>query len=91
MANIGSNITHLNSRDAGLQSERLEKTAHDFRSSLNIIIGFSELLLDEAPGKINDEQRRALSDIHDSGLRLLDIVNRVFDPSSPEYHKIFRC
>lgn len=91
MANISGNITHLNSRDAGLQSERLEKAAHDFRSPLNIIIGFSDLLLDEAPGKINDEQRRALNDIRDSGLRLLDIVNRIFDPSSPEYRKIFRC
>lgn len=91
MANVSGNITHLGGRDAGLQSERLEKAEHDFRSPLNIIIGFSELLLDETPGKINNEQRCALNDIHNSGLRLLEIVNRIFDPSSPEYRKIFRC
>jgi two-component system, cell cycle sensor histidine kinase PleC len=58
-----------------LLSERLEKMSHDFRTPLNIIIGFSELMLEEVPGKINDEQRHSLNDIHDSGQRLLTLLN----------------
>ena len=53
----------------------LSRMSHDFRTPLNIIIGFSELMLDEVPGKINEDQRRSLNDILDSARRLLDMVN----------------
>jgi len=49
--------------------------SHDFRTPLNIIIGFSELMLEEIPGKINEEQRSDLNDILNSGKRLLTLVN----------------
>ena len=49
--------------------------SHDLRTPLNIIIGFSELMLEEIPGKINEEQRRDLKDILSSGQRLLGLVN----------------
>ena len=49
--------------------------SHDFRTPLNIIIGFAELMLDEVPGKINEEQRRGLNDILNSARRLLELVN----------------
>jgi hypothetical protein len=55
----------------------VEKTAHDFRASLNIIIGFTELMLDEATGKINKEQRRSLNDILSNGKRLLDLSDDI--------------
>jgi signal transduction histidine kinase len=55
----------------------IEKTAHDFRSSLGIIIGFSELMLDEVMGKINREQRRSLQDILKNGQHLLDLVDNI--------------
>jgi signal transduction histidine kinase len=53
--------------------------AHDFRTPLNIIIGFSELMLEEIPGKINEEQRRDLVDILNSGKRLLGLVNTMLE------------
>jgi len=63
----------------------IEKTAHDLRASLNIIIGFSELMLDEAMGKINKEQRRSLKDILNNGKRLYglsdEIIRRLEDAS----------
>lgn len=68
---------------------RFEQLSHDFRSPLNIIIGFTELLLDEIPGKINDEQRRSLNDILNSGRRLLSLTDKVFDTSSTDFKKIF--
>ncbi len=55
----------------------IEKIAHDCRSSLNVIIGFTELMLDEVPGKINEEQRSSLNDILNSGHRLLYLVNDI--------------
>jgi len=48
----------------------IAKTAHDLRASLNIIIGFTELMLDEVMGKINKEQRRSLKDILNNSKRL---------------------
>ena len=61
--------------DMKARSRLLSEMSHDFRTPLNIIIGFAELMLDEVPGKINEEQRRALNDILSSAKRLLDIVN----------------
>ena len=55
----------------------IEKTAHDMRASLNIIIGFSELMLDETMGKINKEQRRSLNDILNNGKRLFSLSDEI--------------
>jgi signal transduction histidine kinase len=87
MAFKNSNTIQLEGKEDKLHRERLEQISHDFRTPLNIIIGFAELLLDEAPGKINDEQRRSLNDILNSGHRLLGLVNEIFDPSSPDSKK----
>lgn len=55
----------------------IEKMVHDFRASLNIIIGFTELMLDEVTGKINKEQRRSLNDILNNSKRLLDLSDDI--------------
>jgi signal transduction histidine kinase len=62
----------------------IDKIAHDFRSSLNIITGFTELMLDEVTGKINAEQRYALNDILNNGKRLLALVDDVVKKSKTE-------
>ena len=89
MAHNNGHTIQLKTTEARLRYERLEHISHDFRTPLNIIIGFTELLLDEAPGKINDEQRRSLNDILDSSRRLLSLVNELFDASSPAFKKMF--
>ena len=61
------------------EAERPRDLAHDFRTPLNIIIGFSELLLEEIPGKLNEEQRLDLTDILNSGRRLLKTVNAMLE------------
>jgi len=43
--------------------ENLDKITHDIRSSINIIIGYTQLMLDQTTGKINAQQRQALQDI----------------------------
>jgi signal transduction histidine kinase len=53
------------------------RLSHDIHTQLNIIIGFVELMLDEVPGKINDEQRRNLNDVLNSGKRLLELLHDI--------------
>ena len=76
MARIdGDNGGHTPAVNMKAKSELLSEMSHDFRTPLNIIIGFAELMLEEVPGKINEDQRRALNDILNSAKRLLDLVN----------------
>ena len=63
------------------KSEFVSKISHEFRTSLNIILGFTELLLDEVPGRINAEQRRSLNDIHASSKHLIKLVDEYLDNS----------
>jgi len=70
-----------------LKSEFLANMSHGLRTPLNVIIGFSELVRDEVPGKLNDEQRQCLDDIQSSGKHLLDLINEVLDLSRIESGK----
>jgi len=64
--------------------ERLAGIAHELRTPLNAIIGFSELIRDQAFG--NDPRRYAEygGNIHRSGLKLLQLVNRILDTAEHE-------
>ncbi len=71
-----------------LKSEFLAHMSHDLRTPLNVIIGFSQLMADEVPGKVNDEQRQCLNDILDSSQHLLNLINEVLDLSKIESGKM---
>lgn len=61
------------------KSELASKMSHEFRTALNVIIGFTELMLDEVPGPINQQQRHSLNDIHASSQRLMTLVNEYLE------------
>jgi signal transduction histidine kinase len=87
MAHIASKTIKFHPGDAKTSREQIERISHDFRTPLNIISGFAELLLDEVPGKINEEQRRSLNDILSSSQRLLKLVDEIFSPSAADSKK----
>lgn len=74
-------MAHTNTDRVKAETDFSTKMSHDFRTPLNIIIGFTELMLDEVPGKINENQRRSLTDILNSARRLLDMVNNMAEHS----------
>jgi PAS domain S-box-containing protein len=67
-----------------LKSEFVANMSHELRTPLNGIIGFSEMLIDERPGSINDRQREYLTDILVSGRHLLHLINDILDLSKVE-------
>ena len=70
------------------KSEFIAAMSHELRTPLNSVLGFTELLLDEIPGNVNDEQRESLNDIYQGGRYLLSLINEVLDLSSIEAGKM---
>jgi signal transduction histidine kinase/DNA-binding response OmpR family regulator len=67
------------------KSRFLANMSHELRTPLNAILGFSELLLDDAKGRIDEATRhRFLAQIHGSGEHLLQLINDVLDLSKVE-------
>lgn len=62
----------------------LSSMSHDLRTPLNAIIGFSDLLLDESYGNLNEDQIDFLSDIKSSSDHLLELIEHVLDISKIE-------
>jgi signal transduction histidine kinase len=70
------------------KSEFLANMSHELRTPLTSIIGFSELLLEEAYGELNDKQRKYLNNVSSSGKHLLDLINGILDLSKVEAGKM---
>lgn len=75
------------------KSEFVATLSHEFRTPLNAILGFSELLRNEMMGPIGSRAYKEYAeDIHQSGQMMLSLVDDVLDLSSleagkREYHK----
>lgn len=62
------------------KSEFLANISHDLRTPLNAILGFSEMVLGEVSGPLENETYRGyLENIHKGGQLLLSIVNDILD------------
>jgi PAS domain S-box-containing protein len=67
-----------------LKSDFLASMSHELRTPLHTILGFAELLEEEAEGPLNDKQRRFLHHIQEDSEHLLGLINDVLDLSKIE-------
>jgi signal transduction histidine kinase/CheY-like chemotaxis protein len=70
------------------KSDFLANMSHELRTPLNAIIGFSEVLLEQMFGPLNDKQTEYLGDIVTSGRHLLLLINDTLDLSKIEAGKM---
>jgi signal transduction histidine kinase len=71
------------------KSDFLAKISHEIRTPLNAIIGFSEVMMEERLGPLdNDRYRAYLKDIHASGEHLVSLLNDLLDLSKIEAGKL---
>jgi signal transduction histidine kinase len=62
--------------------------SHELRTPLNAVIGYSQLLLDDAHDEGEEEIARDLENIHGAGAHLLKLVNDILDYSKIEAGKL---
>ncbi len=70
------------------KSRFLSNMSHELRTPLNHIIGFTELLMDQCFGELNEIQAEYLRDVHQSSRHLLLLINDVLDLSKVDAGKM---
>lgn len=82
---IGHAMLHSRiQKETKLKSEFLACMSHEFRTPLNAIIGFSQMLGNEDFGSLNEKQKKFVNNILISGEHLLRLVNDILDLSKIE-------
>jgi len=71
-------------RSSAAKSEFIAKMSHELRTPLNAVIGYSEILLEEAEGDKDLQSAADLGRIHEAGIHLLKLVNEILDLSRIE-------
>ena len=88
MANVQKNelaVSNLKLEDASrAKSEFLANMSHELRTPLNSVIGFSQVLLDQLFGPVNDKQEEYVGYILSSGKHLLLLINDILDLTKVE-------
>ena len=85
-------IVDLTKEKENLENIRINKAKSDFiitmghelRTPLNSILGYSDILITEFFGKLNEKQMSQINLIKESGLHLLDLITSIFDISKIE-------
>jgi signal transduction histidine kinase/CheY-like chemotaxis protein len=75
-------------RASKAKSEFLAKMSHELRTPLNAVIGYSEMLLENAEAVGREEQSGDLKKIHGAGKHLLALVTDVLDLSKLDAGKM---
>ena len=71
-------------RSSAAKAEFIAKMSHELRTPLNAVIGYSEILLDEAETEQDAQSAADLRRIHGAGVHLLKLVNEILDLSRIE-------
>jgi signal transduction histidine kinase len=70
------------------KSSFLANMSHELRTPLNSIIGFSDVLLSQSFGPLNEQQQEYMGYVFQSSKHLLDLINDILDLSKVEANKI---
>ena len=65
--------------NANLETKFISTISHKLKTPLNAILGFSELLMEQVYGTLNEKQVHYLKNIHSSGESLLTLLNDLMD------------
>lgn len=60
-----------------VKSDFVAAVSHDLRTPLHVLIGYNAMLLEEACGTLNDEQRALVERMYDCSVHFLDLINGV--------------
>ncbi|MEJ5227370.1 ATP-binding protein [Thermodesulfovibrio sp.] len=71
-----------------LKSAFIANMSHELRTPMNAIIGYTDLLLDEVDGPLNEDQKASLKKVSANAKHLLQLINDVLDISKIESGKI---
>jgi signal transduction histidine kinase len=75
-------------RAGAAKADFLAKMSHELRTPLNAVIGYSQILLEDAEDEGDSESIADLNKIHGAGQHLLKLVNEVLDLSKIEAGKM---
>src|SRR5215468_1186238 len=75
-------------RASAAKADFLAKMSHELRTPLNAVIGYSQILLEDAEMEGDDASASDLTKIHIAGQHLLKLVNEVLDLSKIEAGKM---
>ena len=75
-------------RAGAAKAEFLAGMSHELRTPLNAVIGYSQILLEDARDEGDDSSISDLTKIHSAGQHLLKLVNEVLDLSKIEAGKM---
>lgn len=70
------------------KSQFLSNMSHELRTPLNAILGFSQLLMMDSEGKIDEIQMENITEISNAGQHLLKLINEVLDLAKIESGKM---
>ncbi|HEX4112334.1 MAG TPA: ATP-binding protein [Stellaceae bacterium] len=70
------------------KSEFLANMSHELRTPLNAVIGFSQAMIGQVKGPLNEHYRGYARDICEGGSHLLAIINDILDLSKAEAGKL---
>lgn len=75
--------------ESSAKTQFLANVSHELRTPLNAIIGFSEIMIAEKYGSINNQQYKDyVGDINNSGKHLLSVINDILDFSKASADKL---